>query len=66
LASLVGMKKLMRLAERQHSVFSRTQALACGVTPAELKGLLQRGTVERIVWGCTEWWDRSEPGDRSS
>jgi predicted transcriptional regulator of viral defense system len=48
---LVGVKKLMKLAERQHAVFSRTQAVAFGVTPGELKGLLRRGTIERVVWG---------------
>ncbi|MEY2566842.1 MAG: hypothetical protein QOE35_1371 [Actinomycetota bacterium] len=41
----------MRLAERQHSVFARTQAVACGLDPNELRSLLRRGVVERVVWG---------------
>jgi very-short-patch-repair endonuclease len=44
-------KKLMRLAERQHSVFSRSQAIACGLKPGDITVQLRRGVIERVVWG---------------
>lgn len=50
LGILVTMKKLRKLAQRQHGVFSRTQAVARGVTPAELKTLRRNGTIERVVY----------------
>jgi very-short-patch-repair endonuclease len=45
------MKKLRKLAKRQHGVFSRRQAIARGVTPAALKTLRRNATIERVVYG---------------
>lgn len=49
LASSVGMKKLIKLAERQHAVFHRTQALECGVSPEQLLAMIRDGRIERAV-----------------
>ena len=41
----------MRLAGRQHSVFTWDQAIDSGVAPAEMKVLARRGAIERVVLG---------------
>ena len=43
------MKKLIKLAERQHAVFHRTQAYACGVSPEQLLAAIRDGRIERAV-----------------
>lgn len=43
------MKKLIKLAERQHSVFHRSQALKCGVSPEQLLAMIRDGRIERAV-----------------
>jgi very-short-patch-repair endonuclease len=45
------MRKLMKLAGRQHSVFTREQALACGLSPWELRSKLRASVFERAAWG---------------
>lgn len=45
------MKKLMKLAERQHGAFSWSQAKTAGVGPNDLKVLLRREVVTRAVLG---------------
>lgn len=40
--------RVARLAERQHSVFSRAQALACGLSGAQIDGRLERGLWLRL------------------
>lgn len=46
----MDMRKLKKLARRQHGVFCRTQAIGLGVTPEELRTLFRNGTIERVVW----------------
>lgn len=41
----------MKLAQRQHGVFSRSQAVANGVTGRELRTLWHGGIIERVTWG---------------
>ena len=43
--------RLFRLAERQHTVFTRAQAVALGFTPNEVDGHLARGLWERVHRG---------------
>ena len=43
--------RLVRLAERQHTVFTRAQAMAVGFTPDEIDGRLERGLWERVHRG---------------
>src|SRR5437899_8720521 len=40
--------RLIRIAERQHSVFTRVQALRCGLTPDEVRGRMRRGLWEGV------------------
>jgi len=45
------MKKLMKLAGRQHGTFAGRQAKEFGVEKHDLKRLLREGVVERAAWG---------------
>ena len=48
---LGAMKKLMRLSGRQHGAFTWDQAIDSGVAPTEIKVLVRRGVIERVVLG---------------
>jgi len=43
------MKKLLKLAERQHAVFSAAQALSFGVTRDQLRAMVRDGRIERVA-----------------
>jgi hypothetical protein len=43
--------RLVRIAERQHSVFTLAQALSCRLTEGEVRGLVRRGLSERVHRG---------------
>lgn len=45
--------RLVRLAERQHTVFARAQARALGLTPDEIDTGVASGTWERLTAGPT-------------
>jgi very-short-patch-repair endonuclease len=45
------MRKLMKLAGKQHGAFSAAQAKGLGVTPDQLRGKLKAGIIERAAWG---------------
>ena len=45
------MRKLMKVAGRQHGAFSATQAKQLDVTHEQLRGKLKAGIIERAAWG---------------
>src|SRR5437764_7595824 len=59
---LGAMQKLLSLAERQHSLVTRGQALTCGITAARLRSATRNGALVSVyravyrVGGAVETW----------
>src|ERR1051325_9261937 len=59
---LGAMRELLQLAERQHSLVTRGQALTCGMSPDQVDGAVRRGLLIRVyravfrVAGSTVTW----------